>query len=455
MTVQVIILAAGQGKRMQSQLPKVLHLLAGKSLLQQVLNTAKKITQTPPCVIYGHQGQLLRDAFSHDTDIIWVEQKQQLGTGHALLQALPALSAVDGILVLYGDVPLISDQTLQKLLSSTPKNALGMITAIMQDPYGYGRIKRKPNGDVVAIVEEKDANDAERLINEVNTGIYYMPLAHLQHWLPQLNNQNLQNEYYLTDIIKLAVADNMTIHTIQPNDIEEVSGINDRMQLAKLERYQQSKQAEKLMRAGATLLDPTRVDIRGEVEVGQDVLIDVNVIFEGNVKIGNGCRIGANTIIRNSQLGNEVDIKSHCVIEEAEIASHAVIGPFARLRPGTKLASQTHVGNFVEIKNSQIGVGSKINHLSYIGDSDIGKQVNIGAGTITCNYDGANKHKTVIGDNVHIGSDTQLIAPITVGEGATIAAGSTLTKDAPANQLTLTAKLEQRSVKNWLRPVKG
>lgn len=454
MTLQIVILAAGLGKRMQSHLPKVLHAIAGKPMLQHVLETAQKLTSTLPCVVYGHQGQKLRETFATANNLLWIEQSEQLGTGHALLQALPALQSTDHILVLYGDVPLISVDTLKELITTTPKNAIGMITATLANAHGYGRIKRNNKHEVVAIVEEKDASTDERAIKEVNSGIYYAPSKRLHDWLPRLKNHNAQSEYYLTDIIKLAVEEHMTIHTVQPTASEEIEGINDRVQLAKIERFHQLQQAEKLMRAGVTLLDPSRIDIRGEVEVGQDVVIDVNVILEGKIKIGRGCKIGAHSILRNTTLGEQVEIKSHCVIEEATIANESVVGPFARLRPGTKLAAQTHIGNFVEVKNSEIGVGSKVNHLSYIGDSEIGKRVNVGAGTITCNYDGANKHKTIIGDDVQIGSDTQLIAPVKVGDGATIGAGSTVAKDVPAHQLTLTARLEQRTLKDWQRPEK-
>lgn len=454
MTIQIVILAAGQGKRMHSKLPKVLHHLAGKPLLEHVIHTALTVSPAvPPIVIYGHQGEMLHERLSHYHSK-WVLQKEQLGTGHALLQVLPEIKDAKQVLVLSGDVPLISLHTLKKLIESTPENALGMLTANLQNPTGYGRIKRDEQNNIVQIIEEKDATAAERMVTEINPGIYLVPVTYLKKWLPMLKNNNAQGEYYLTDIVAQAMAEKIHIHSVKPEVSEEIMGINDRVQLAQLERFYQKQMAEKLMRQGVTLLDPARLDIRGDVQIGKDVTMDMNVILEGRVVIGNDCVIGSNTILRNVVLGDHVEIKANSILDGAEIAEGCIIGPFARLRPGTVVAKGAHIGNFVEIKNSEIGQATKVNHLSYVGDSDVGKHVNIGAGTITCNYDGVNKHKTIIGDYVQIGSNTQLVAPVSIGEGATIGAGSTVTKDAPAHQLTLTHKLEQRSVKNWERPKK-
>jgi bifunctional UDP-N-acetylglucosamine pyrophosphorylase / glucosamine-1-phosphate N-acetyltransferase len=451
MSIQVVILAAGQGKRMHSSLPKGLHHLAGKPLLEHVIHTILGIApETQPIIIYGHQGSILHDTLAH-YNVRWVEQKEQLGTGHALLQALPDIDDEDQVLILYGDVPLIAEHTLKQLIQTTPHDSIGMLTAHLADPAGYGRIKRDDQHHIISVVEEKEANKEERAITEINSGIYFVPARYLKKWLPKLNNKNAQNEYYLTEMIAFAVQEKKKIHALQPALNEEILGVNDRIQLAYLERFYQLKYAEKLMRQGVTIYDPTRLDIRGEVHIGHDVCFDVNVILEGRVVIGNGCVIGPNTLLRNVELGNHVEIKANCVIDGAEIASHCVIGPFARIRPGTVLAEEVHIGNFVEIKNSEINEQSKINHLSYVGDSDVGKRVNIGAGTITCNYDGVNKHKTIIGDDVHIGSDTQLVAPVTIGAGATIGAGSTVTKNAPPHELTLTTQIEQRSIKHWRR----
>lgn len=451
MTIRVIILAAGQGKRMNSNLPKVLHKLAGRPLLEHVIHTALRISpSTPPVIVYGHQGKILHDTFSH-YPVLWAEQKEQWGTGHALRQALPEIADDERVLVLYGDVPLISGDTLKQLIDTTPSNAIGMLTAHFVNPAGYGRIKRNKNNKIIGIIEEKDTTANERAITEINPGIYLVDAKRLKKWLPQLKNKNVQREYYLTDIITIAVKEKIPVHAVQPAVLEEILGVNDRAQLAYLERFYQRQQAEKLMQNGVTIYDPARLDIRGEVHAGCDVVIDVNVILEGSVVIGNGCVIGPNTILRHVVLGDRVDIKANSVIDGAEIAADCIIGPFARIRPGTVLEPHAHVGNFVEVKNSEIGESTKINHLSYVGDSEIGKRVNVGAGTITCNYDGVNKHKTIIGDDVHIGSDTQLVAPVTIGAGATIGAGSTITKDAPPHQLTITTKLEQRSIREWKR----
>jgi len=453
MTVQIVILAAGQGKRMHSYLPKVLHRLAGKPLLEHVITTAFPLSPlTPPIIVYGHQGNTLPQSFPQH-DLRWVEQKEQLGTGHALLQALPIIPEQSQVLVLYGDVPLISEQTLKKLINTTPLNAIGMLTAHLTHPAGYGRIKRDQHHHIIGIVEEKDATAEERQINEINPGIYFIPAHYLKKWLPLIENANAQKEYYLTDIISFAVKENISIHAVQPVSNEEILGVNDRVQLAYLERFYQRQQADKLMRHGVTLCDPARLDIRGNIHVGRDVIIDVNVILEGSVSIGDECSIGAHTILRNVKLGKRVKVKANSIIEGADIADDCIIGPFARIRPDTILREHVHIGNFVEVKKSEIAQGSKVNHLSYVGDSTVGKHVNIGAGTITCNYDGANKHKTIIGDDAFIGSCTQLVAPVSIGAGATIGAGSTITRDAPPHQLTL-SRVPQYTVANWQRPKK-
>lgn len=445
MTIQIVILAAGCGKRMCSNLPKMLHHLAGKPLLEHIIQTALTITpHLSPIVVYGHQGEKLKSALAH-YPVIWIEQKEQLGTGHALLQVLPALEDIEQVLVLAGDVPLISVSTLQSLIKATPKNSIGMITAHLSHPFGYGRIKRDAKNEVIQIIEEKDATAAEQAMTEINAGIYIIPEIFLKKWLPMITNHNAQKEYYLTDIVAEAVRDHISLVTVEPAQYQEILGVNDRVQLAHLERFYQWQQAEKWMRAGVTILDPARFDVRGDIQIGRDVTIDINVILEGRVVIGDHCTIGPNTILRNVVLSPGVEIKANCILDGAEIGNESLIGPFARLRPGTILASNVHIGNFVEIKNSDIGQASKVNHLSYVGDSDVGRHVNLGAGTITCNYDGVNKHRTIIGDGAHIGSDTQLVAPVTVGEGAMIGAGSTLTKNAPPHQLTLTHRLEQRS----------
>ncbi|VVC74791.1 Bifunctional protein GlmU [Aquicella siphonis] len=452
MTIQVVILAAGQGKRMHSSLPKVMHALAGKPLLKHVIDTALAVAPgKKPVIVYGHQGQILRDQLG-EQDASWVEQKEQLGTGHALLQAMPAVKDQDRVLVLYGDVPLISVNTLNKLIAATPAQGLGMITARLPDPAGYGRILRDAHNQIVGIVEEKDATETERAITEINPGIYLLQGSHLKKWLPRLGNTNAQGEYYLTDVITLAVNESIPVQAVQPAKTEEILGVNDRIQLARLERFYQREAAENLMRQGVTLLDPERVDIRGEVRIGRDVVIDVNVILEGRVVIGDRCLIGAHTILRDTTLGENVEIRPHSLIDGAQIADECVIGPFARVRPGTQLGGKVHIGNFVEVKKSRIAEGTKINHLSYIGDSKIGRQVNIGAGTITCNYDGVNKHRTIIGDNAFIGSCTQLVAPVTVGARATIGAGSTIIHDAPPDKLTL-SRAPQQTIDHWQRPL--
>jgi bifunctional UDP-N-acetylglucosamine pyrophosphorylase/glucosamine-1-phosphate N-acetyltransferase len=452
MALSIVILAAGQGKRMKSQLPKVLHRIAGKTLIEHVIATAAKLNPaTTPIIVYGHQGDIIKHALAN-VNVSWIEQPNQLGTGHALQQTLDLIPEQNQVLVLYGDVPLISTDTLKSFITDTPTDSIGIITANFPDPTGLGRIIRDTNNQIVRIVEEKDANAAERAIQEINSGIYLVPARYLKKWLPTLKNQNAQQEYYLTDIISIATQEKFSIHSQTPDHYEEVLGVNDRAQLARLERFYQRQAAEKLMHQGVTLLDPNRLDIRGDLTVGYDVTIDINVIIEGNVNIGNNCVIGPNALLRNVTLGDNVTVNANCVLDGAEIANHCTIGPFARVRPGTQLGEHVHLGNFVETKNSIIANATKINHLSYIGDSDIGAHVNIGAGTITCNYDGVNKHKTIIGDHAFIGSNSALVAPINIGEGATIGAGSTLTRNAPPKQLTL-SRAEQRSLV-WQRKSK-
>ncbi len=451
MKLGIVILAAGQGTRMKSSLPKVLHLLAGLPLLAHVLETALSLQPEKTVVVYGHGGEQVRDAID-EPGVLWVEQSERLGTGHAVQQAMPLLKDVDKVLVLYGDVPLIRKQSLHKLISNT-ESSVGLMTVTLDDPTGYGRIQRDLSGKVQCIVEQKDASIEQLAIREINTGIMLVDTRHLQQWLQELSPKNAQGEYYLTDIIAMAVRDGVDVHVIQPKDAVEAEGVNDRPQLALLERVRQRWQAEALMRDGVTLLDPARFDLRGSLTAGTDVSLDVNVIIEGRVVLGNGVSVGANTVLRNVQVADNVCIRENCVIEDAVIGAGSAIGPFSRVRPGTCLADGAHVGNFVEIKNSSIGSGSKINHLSYIGDTQMGAGVNIGAGTITCNYDGAYKHQTTIGNKAFIGSNAALVAPVCVGENATIGAGSVIAKDVVADALAV-ARGKQVTIKGWKRPVK-
>lgn len=452
MNLTTIILAAGKGTRMRSQLPKVLHHIAEKPLLQHVHDTAIQLENNTLHIVIGHGAELVKKTLAN-LRVNWVEQTQQLGTGHAVQQVSDQISDDTIALILYGDVPLLKIETLQKLLAQINKKTLALLTVNLKNSTGYGRIVRDELGKVLRIVEEKDAIETEKQITEGNTGILAVQGNALKKWLAQLNNNNAQGEYYLTDVIALAVADGFEIATSSPETEDEVLGVNDKLQLAHLERVYQLQQAQNLMRQGVTLRDPNRFDLRGSLEIGQDVEIDVNVIFEGENRIGNNVKIGANCSIKNATIGDDVIILPNCVIENAEVGANSRIGPFARLRPETVLATDTHIGNFVEIKKSIIGQGSKVNHLSYIGDSLVGKKVNIGAGTITCNYDGINKFQTIIEDGAFIGSDTQLVAPVTVGKNATIGAGSTITKDTPDDQLTL-SRSKQVSVSGWQRPVK-
>ncbi len=455
MHLSVVILAAGKGKRMVSDLPKVLHRIGGKPMLGHVLDTADRLGAVQCLVVHGHGGEAVKAAFGERSAIVWVEQAEQLGTGHAVDQVLPTIADDDAVvLVLYGDVPLVGSETLQPLVDSASGDHLGLLTVKLADPAGYGRIVRDLTGRVQHIVEEKDASAEQRCIREVNTGILAAPISRLRRWVRALDNKNAQGEYYLTDVIAMAVADGVAVEAFSAPDPHEVEGVNDRLQLAELERYHQRRQVETLMRNGATLLDPARVDVRGTVVTGKDVIIDVNVVFEGEVRLGDRVRIGPHSMICNAILGDDTEVLSHSLIEEAHIGRGARIGPFARLRPGNQLADGVHVGNFVEIKKSVIGPASKVNHLTYIGDTEIGADVNVGAGTITCNYDGANKYKTVIEDRAFIGSNTALVAPVRVGEGATVGAGSTIAKDVPADNLAVT-RAPQKLIKDWRRPVKG
>ncbi|MDY0014367.1 MAG: bifunctional UDP-N-acetylglucosamine diphosphorylase/glucosamine-1-phosphate N-acetyltransferase GlmU [Rhodocyclaceae bacterium] len=450
--MQVVVLAAGQGKRMRSSLPKVLQPLAGRPLLSHVLTAARALESSRICVVYGHGGEVVREALDAP-DLAWALQAPQLGTGHAVQQALPHLDDGEMALVLYGDVPLIGVPTLRRLEQAAGHAGLALLTVDLPDPTGYGRILRDEAGRVRRIVEEKDARPEERLVREVNTGILMAPVARLRAWLGRLRNDNAQGEYYLTDIIAMAVADGLEVVTAQPDSVAETLGVNSKPQLAELERIHQRAIAQALMEAGVTLIDPARLDVRGELHCGRDVEIDVNCVFEGRVELADGVKVGANSVIRNARLGAGTRVAPFSHIEDTEMGACCVIGPYARTRPGTVLADDVHLGNFVEVKNSRIAAHSKANHLAYVGDADVGERVNIGAGTITCNYDGANKHRTVIEDDVFIGSDTQLVAPVRVGRGATLGAGTTLTKDAPAEQLTI-SRSRQASVAGWKRPVK-
>jgi bifunctional UDP-N-acetylglucosamine pyrophosphorylase/glucosamine-1-phosphate N-acetyltransferase len=452
MSLAIIILAAGKGTRMKSAKPKIMHTLAGKPMLQHVIDTAKQLSPSQLVVVCGNGSDEVVP-YLEQQNINTVMQHEQKGTGHAVEQAKASFASSEQVLVLYGDVPLITTETLADLIESGDNNSLKVLTAILDDPTGYGRIVRDYDDNMLCITEEKDADEETKLINEINTGIMCIPAKWLTEALSQLDNNNAQGEYYLTDLIAKAVNQGIEINSVTCEDEMEVAGINNRVQLAEVESYYQQLKATDLMMSGVTFRDPARVDIRGDIKAGQDITIDINVIFEGYNTIADNVCIGAHCIIINSVIHEGAEILPNSIIENAEVGTNCSVGPFARLRPGTKLAAKAKVGNFVEVKNANIGVGSKINHLSYIGDTDMGADVNIGAGTITCNYDGANKHRTVIGDRVFVGSDTQLVAPVTIEDGATIGAGSTIRKTAPADSLTLT-KSEQKTVKGWVRPVK-
>ena len=451
MSLNVVILAAGKGTRMRSDLPKVLHPIAHKSMVQHVIDTANALGSDAIQLVYGYGADKLQIALG-EQGLNWVLQAEQLGTGHAVAQANPNINDNDTVLILYGDVPLIQQSTLEALLAARPVNGLAILTVNLPNPSGYGRIVRE-QGSVVGIVEQKDANAEQLAISEVNTGIMVVPGKQLKAWLNRLSNNNAQGEYYLTDIIAMAKADGVEISTSQPQSAIEVEGANNRVQLAQLERAYQARAAEKLMLDGANLRDPARIDIRGDVTVGMDVMIDVNVIFQGKVTLGNNVTIGAGAILIDCDIADNAEIKPYTIVEGAKLGQAASAGPFARLRPGAELKEDAHIGNFVEIKKSVLGKGSKAGHLAYLGDAHIGAGVNIGAGTITCNYDGANKFITTIEDGVFVGSDTQLVAPVTIGKNATLGAGSTITKDVAENELVIT-RVKQRHITGWQRPIK-
>ena len=449
--LSVVILAAGKGTRMYSDLPKVLHKVAGKPMVKHVIDTAKQLNAAQIHLIYGHGADLLKQRLA-DEPVNWVFQAEQLGTGHAMQQAAPFFADDENILMLYGDAPLITTETLQKLITAKPENGIALLTVNLENPTGYGRIIRQ-DGNVTAIVEQKDANAEQLKITEVNTGVMVSDGASFKKWLARLDNNNAQGEYYMTDVIGLVNQDGFKVVAVQATDMMEVEGANNRLQMAALERYFQRKQAQKLLLAGVSLTDPERFDLRGELEHGKDVEIDINVIIEGNVRLGNRVKIGAGCVLKNVEIADDVEIKPYSVLENAVVGEKAAIGPFSRLRPGAELAAETHVGNFVEIKQAKVGKGSKVNHLTYIGDAEIGCDCNIGAGVITCNYDGANKFKTVIGDNVFVGSDSQLIAPVTIADNVTVAAGATVTDNVEAGELVI-SRVRQRHIPNWKRPTK-
>lgn len=453
--LNVVILAAGLGKRMQSDLPKVLHPVAGKPMLEHVLDSASQLNPGRIIVVVGHGAERVRSAYEGRDDLSFALQQPQRGTGHAVQQAVELLQEDgndDVTLVLYGDVPLVQPETLRRLLDARGKGA-AVLTEILDDATGYGRIVRDDQDRVTRIVEHKDANEAERTICEVNTGILVAPTAELKDWLGRIDNNNAQGEYYLTDIVGLAVVDGVPVGAAQPAAGWETLGVNSRVQQAQLERLYQQEQARRLLEAGVTLADPARFDLRGSLSCGRDVVIDVGCVFEGKVELADGVRIGPHCVLKNVTVGAGTQVEAFSHLQQAVVGSDARIGPYARLRPGTQLGDRTHVGNFVEIKNSVLDVDSKANHLAYIGDADIGARVNVGAGTITCNYDGVNKFRTTIEDDVFIGSDTQLIAPVRVGRGATLGAGTTLTSDAPAGKLTV-SRTRQSTIESWKRPQK-
>ena len=454
--MNVVILAAGMGKRMQSALPKVLHPLAGKPLLRHVIDTACSLHPKKLCVIYGHGGAAVPQAVqTWGADGVVIDtalQQPQLGTGHAVMQALPHIDASAPTLVLYGDVPLTSAASLQRLVAAAGDDKLAILTVVQDNPFGLGRIVRE-GGEIVRIVEEKDASADERAIQEINSGIMVIPTKHLTNWLGALKNNNAQGEYYLTDIVAQAVAHGVPVVSAQPSAEWEVAGVNSKVQLAELERRHQLNVATTLLEQGVTLFDPARIDVRGELVCGRDVTIDVGCVFEGRVELADGVTVGAHSVLVDATVGAGANIKPFCHIEQAHVGPASQIGPYARLRPGTTLGEDVHIGNFVEVKNSTVAAHSKANHLAYVGDADVGSRVNIGAGTITCNYDGANKFRTTIEDDAFIGSDSQLVAPVTVGKGATLGAGTTLTKNAPAGKLTI-SRSKQVTIENWQRPVK-
>ena len=451
MPLSVVVLAAGQGKRMHSALPKVLQPLAGRPLLAHGLASARQLSPDAIYVVHGHGATAVRETFP-DEDLTWCLQDRQLGTGHAVAQAMPSIPDDHRVLILCGDVPLIRSVSLRPLCEAAAEE-LSLLTAVMPDPAGYGRVLRDANGAVTGLVEQKDATPEQLRLSEVSSGVMAMSAARLRGWLARLDNDNVQGEYYLPDVIAMAVAEGVPVRGLAADDAEEIHGINDKLQLAAAERHFQRAQAESLLERGATLADPARIDVRGDVEIGQDVSLDVGVVLQGTVRLGDGVSVGPYTVLSDCSLGEGTVVHAHCVLEHSDVGRRCQIGPFARLRPGNTLADDAKVGNFVEVKNSRIGRGSKVNHLSYVGDASVGERVNVGAGTITCNYDGAAKHRTTIGDDVFVGSGVMLVAPISIGDGATIGAGSTLSKDAPSGQLSL-ARSRQVTIEGWQRPVK-
>ena len=452
MPLSAVILAAGKGKRMRSSLPKVMHTLAGRTLLSHVYASAGHLSCDEIYIVHGHEGDQVRAA--HQAfNARWIMQEQQLGTGHAVLQVIDSIPATHLVIVLYGDVPLITGETLNALVEAAGDTGFSLLTAVLEDPAGYGRIVRDEAGDILRIVEQKDADEQEKLLCEINTGMMAVRADLLKKWLGMLTDDNVQREYLLTDIVGHAVSEGIDVRTVSPVSVMEIKGVNDRSQLAELERHYQHLQARELMDKGTTLADPARFDLRGSLETGEDVFIDINVVLEGEVSIGHQVSIGPNCVIRDTRIGDGAHILANCVIDNADIGARNRIGPFARVRPGSNLDEDVHIGNFVEIKQSEIGKGSKANHLSYIGDSEVGERVNVGAGTITCNYDGVEKHRTIIGDDVFIGSNTELIAPLKINDGATIAAGATISKDVEAGSLAM-SKREAKIVKDWKRASK-
>lgn len=452
MQLSIVILAAGQGKRMNSDLPKVLQPLAGKPLLAHVIDCARELRAHDIHVVYGHGGESVQEPFAGQ-NLTWALQAEQLGTGHAVMAAMPAVPDDHLVLVLYGDVPLIRRATLEQLIAAASEKSIGVLSVILDDPAGYGRVVRDAGGNVVRIVEQKDANTKERAIREINTGLMAVPAKLLRRWLSALRNDNAQGEYYLTDIVVAAVKEGLAVNAVIAPTVAEVLGINDKIQLAEVEAAHRQQKARELMVAGVTVADPARLDVRGTVKAGRDVYLDINTVLIGNVTLGSRVKIGPNCVIRDAVIGDDVEVQPNCVIDGAEIDAGCHIGPFARLRPGTHLHRDVHIGNFVEVKKSEIGAGSKANHLTYLGDAVVGAKVNVGAGTVTCNYDGANKSVTRIGDGAFIGSGTMLVAPVEVGVNATIGAGSTITHPAPADRLTL-ERSKQVTVEGWKRPVK-
>lgn len=451
MKFSAVILAAGKGTRMYSNTPKVLHTLAGKPMVKHVIDTCESLGAQNLHLIYGHGGDLMQETLKQE-QVNWVLQAEQLGTGHAVDQASSQFADNEKVLVLYGDVPLISEQTIERLLDAQPEGGIGLLTVVLDNPTGYGRIVRN-NGDVVAIVEQKDANDEQKAIKEINTGVMVATGGDLRRWLSGLSNDNAQGEYYLTDVIAAAYGEGRRIEAVHPDNPIEVEGVNDRLQLAKLERAFQQSQAEKLLTQGVMLRDPSRFDLRGSLQCGKDVEIDVNVVIEGSVTLGDNVVIGAGCVLKDCEIDDNTLVRPYSVIEGATVGEKCTVGPFSRLRPGADMRNDSHVGNFVEVKNACLGEGSKANHLTYLGDAEIGQRTNIGAGTITCNYDGANKFKTIIGNDVFIGSDSQLIAPVTIADGATVGAGTTVTRNVADNTLVIT-RSKERVVAGWRRPTK-